>query len=83
MLSGNQEQVMVNTITYLVERKVTVMTRTLAKVVFKGVYKVIYDDAQKVNPYRIIKYSRGHQKQIERYGDFQSCMYHLYQITSR
>ena len=53
------------------------MTKTVAKVIYHGIYRIIFDDSQKYNPYRIIYTANNHQKQIARYADFPSCMYHI------
>lgn len=65
------------------------MKRQIAKLINNGEYIVIRDDSQKVNPYRLYyvwyepsEYGlRERRKQIIRYGDLASCMYHLFDIT--
>ncbi len=57
------------------------MTKTLVKMIYDGVYKVIYDDSLKINKYKIVKHEYGHQKQIVRYADYESCLFHLWEIT--
>lgn len=50
------------------------MTRQIATLTHKGQYKVIYDDSNKQNPYRIVYKANGHQKTIAKYADFHSAM---------
>ncbi len=60
------------------------MKRQIAKLINNGEYIVIRDDSQKVNPYRLyyVWYEpRERRKQIARYGDLASCMYHLFDIA--
>ena len=65
------------------------MKQQIAKLVNNGEYIVIRDSSQKVNPYRLYyvwresgKYGlRERRKQLIRYGNLASCMYHLFQIA--
>lgn len=65
------------------------MKRQVAKLINNGEYIVIRDDSQKVNPYRLYhvwyepsEYGlRERRKQIIRYGDLASCMYHMFDIA--
>lgn len=60
------------------------MKRQVAKVVCNGIYTVIYDDKEKVNPFRIYRdwWEDGHHhKQMNRYADFYSCMIYLSEIV--
>lgn len=55
-----------------------------------GHYAVLYDDAARINPYRVYNYwsefsDHGitkHRTQLQRYGDFASAMYFLYKLTT-
>ena len=55
-----------------------------------GHYAVLYDNAAKTNPYRVYSYwtefsDHGitkHRTQLQRYGDFASAMYFLFQVTT-
>lgn len=66
------------------------MKKQLVKIERNGEYRVIYDDQQKVNPYKIVythyvltKYGlRESRKQIAKYANFSSCMYYLWQLYS-
>jgi hypothetical protein len=62
------------------------MKRIIAKVICNGEYQVIYDDTQKVNPYRVYyKWCevcgecgvKHRKKQLQRYQDLGSAMYYL------
>lgn len=60
-------------------------TQTVLKTNKGGfVFTVTYTKDDTVNPYRIytLYYEHGtqHRKQIAKYGDFSSCLYHLYQF---
>lgn len=51
------------------------MRRQLAKVYFKGVWRVIYDDSKMFNRYRV---TLDGGKVID-YEDLASCLYHISQ----
>lgn len=57
------------------------MKRTVVKVIYKGTYRVEFDDSKRYNPYTIYKeYFDGRQKhktKVEAYEDMASCLYHL------
>lgn len=56
------------------------MKKTVAKIIHKGTYRVVFDDSTRNNPYTIYKewYNEGkHSKVITKYQDMASCMYHL------
>ena len=56
------------------------MKRTVAKIIHKGTYRVVYDDSKYYNPYTIYyeHYSNGfHSKKLVEYADLTSCLYHL------
>lgn len=56
------------------------MTKTVAKIVHKGTYRVVYDDSRHYNPYTIYKewYDNGkHAKKLTAYADMTSCLYHI------
>lgn len=57
------------------------MKKTVAKIIHKGTYRVVFDDNAKGNPYTIYReyYAGGgkHRQVIVRYEDMTSCMYHL------
>lgn len=58
------------------------MKKTVAKIIHKGTYRVVFDDNAKGNPYTIYKewYNEGkHIKVIARYDDMTSCLYHIAQ----
>ena len=65
------------------------MTRTICKLYLDGEYRVTRDDSAKNNPYRVTytwreltEYGlRKHTKQLARYGNLDSCMCHLREIT--
>ena len=59
-------------------------TKTVLKINKGGfVFTVLHRKDDTSNPYRIytLYYEHGtkHRKQIAKYGDFTSCIYHLYQ----
>ena len=59
------------------------MKRTVAKVTYNGVYKVIYDDSRKYNKYVIVSEYYGadnykHSRTVIAYADFKSAMYDIY-----
>lgn len=66
------------------------MARQIAKLYCNGEWKVIKDDKDKVNPYRVynVWYEPGEygcvarRKQVAKYDDLASCMYHLYKVVS-
>ena len=64
------------------------MKKQMAILNHKGHYKVIFDDSQKTNPYRVIKcvWSQEKrsmtQKTVGKYADMASCMWHLYMVTT-
>lgn len=49
------------------------MRRQLAKIINNGTWRIIYDDAKDMNPYRITK----DNKKVVDYQDYVSCMYHM------
>ena len=57
------------------------MRKTVAKIIYKGTYRVIYDDASHFNPYTVYyeHYSGGskHINKLVSYSDFASCMYRI------
>lgn len=57
------------------------MRKTVAKIMHKGTYRVVFDDSTRYNPYTIYKetYSNGakHINKMISYSDFASCMYHI------
>ena len=61
------------------------MKKTVAKIIHKGTYRVVFDDSTNCNPYTIYKeyYTIGtagadkHRQTIAKYQDMTSCMYHL------
>lgn len=57
------------------------MTQTIAKIMYKGTYRVIYDDSKRYMPYTVYKetYENGskHKRRLISYSDFASCMYHI------
>ena len=58
------------------------MKKQIVKIIHNGIYKVIFDDSTKNNPYTIYKETytadgRCHTKTLVRYQDFASCMYYL------
>ena len=58
------------------------MKKTVAKIIHKGTYRVVFDDSTRCNPYTIYKeyYTAGgdkHRQTIVKYQDMASCMYHL------
>lgn len=60
-------------------------TKTVLKINKGGfVFTVLYRKDDTVNPYRIYNqyYEHGtlHKKQIAKYANFTSCMYHLYKF---
>ena len=60
-------------------------SKTVLKINNGGfVFTVIYRKDDTVNPYRIFYhyYKNGtmHKKQIAKYGDFSSCIYHMWQF---
>ena len=59
------------------------MRKTVAKIIHKGTYRVVYDDQAKNNPYTIYKewYDRGkHSTKLTAYADMTSCLYHIAQM---
>ncbi len=58
------------------------MRRTVAKIIHKGTYRVVFDDNAKCNPYTIYKEWHSNGKHIEKltaYEDMTSCLYHIAQ----
>lgn len=58
------------------------MKKTVAKIIHKGTYRVVFDDSTKCNPYTIYKewYNNGkHSKKLTAYADMTSCLYHIAQ----
>lgn len=58
------------------------MKKTVAKIINKGTYRVVFDDSTNCNPYTIYKewYNAGQHKQIiAKYADMTSCLYHIAQ----
>ena len=55
-----------------------------------GHYTVLYDDTAIANPYMVYSYWTGfsdhgitkHRTQLQKYGDYASAMYFLYQVTT-
>ena len=73
------------------QRKEQDMRRTVAKVVHKGTYRVVYDDAKHINPYTIYHetydidadfQSHHRMRKVESYGNLASCLCHLTDIVS-
>lgn len=63
------------------------MRRTVAKVVHKGTYRVVFDDTKYINPYTIYHETYDidadfHAKKVESYGDLASCLCHLTDIVT-
>lgn len=59
------------------------MKKTVAKIIHKGTYRVVYDDSTRCNPYTIYKewYDNGkHNKKLTAYEDMTSCLYHIADI---
>ena len=57
------------------------MKTQLAKMVYHGIYKIIYDEAEQLLPYRIIYQANGKQKTIIKLRDFASAMFYLADIV--
>lgn len=57
------------------------MKRQVLKMTHNGIYTVIHDDTQQINPYRIIRKSNGKQKTLVKYGDLASCLWYLLNIV--
>lgn len=68
------------------------MTTQILKMTFKGEYKIIKNDKDQYNPYKIYYIWHElspqkcglvkHKKLVQKYGDLASCMYHLTNIVS-
>lgn len=63
------------------------MRRTVAKVVHKGTYRVVFDDTKYHNLYTIYHETYDidadfHAKKVVSYADLASCMYHLTDIVT-
>lgn len=57
------------------------MKRQVAKIIHRGVYKVIFDDSTMNNPYTVYRISNGHTNKLIAYQDFASCMYYLSEVV--
>ena len=53
------------------------MRKQIVKIIYRGIYTVVYDDAVRFNPFRIYFERNGKKRLQEKYGDFSSCMYWL------
>lgn len=53
------------------------MTKQIMKLVvpYNGTWKVVQDDSEKYNQFRVYRISDGHQKLIDKYGDVASCLH--------
>ena len=49
------------------------MKRQMAKAIHNGIWRVIYDDSKKINPYRITL----NNKKVTDYADMASCLWHI------
>ena len=63
------------------------MRRTVAKIINKGTYRVVFDDTKYINPYTIYRETHDidgdfHAKKVESYGDLASCLYYLADVVS-
>lgn len=53
------------------------MKTQVAKMIHKGVYKVIYNDMLAINPYRVYYTADGSCKLVAKYADMASAMTYL------
>ena len=53
------------------------MTKQIMKleIPYNGTWRIIRDDSDKYNPYRIYRETNGHRKLIDKYGDIASCLH--------
>ncbi len=66
------------------------MKTQVLKMFYNGEYRVVYDTEKAVNPYTIYRIwrettecgVRTHKRAIQKYGDFASCLYHIWSIVS-
>lgn len=59
------------------------MKKQVATLIHNGQYKVIHDDAAKIQPYRIIYVSNYKQKQVARYDDLLGAMKFLTMVVMK
>ena len=62
------------------------MRRTVAKIINKGTYRVVFDDTKYINPYTIYRETHDidgdfHAKKVESYSDLKGCLCHLSDIV--
>lgn len=57
------------------------MTRQIMKlnVPYNGTWKVIMDDSDRFNQFRVYRETNGHKKLMEKYGDIASCLHFITQ----
>lgn len=53
------------------------MTKQIMKLMIphNGTWKIIQDDSDRYNPYRVYRISNEHRKLISKYGDLASCLH--------
>jgi hypothetical protein len=53
------------------------MTKQIMKLTtpHNGTWKIIQDDSDRYNPYRVYRIHDGHKKLISKYGDLASCLH--------
>lgn len=53
------------------------MTRQIMKlsIPYNGTWKVIMDDSEKNNKFKVYRIADGHTKLIQKYGDIASCLH--------
>ena len=55
------------------------MKRQMAKIIHRGIWRVIYDDSKKVNRYRVTKDGL----KVVDYADMMSCLFHIGQAIEQ